>query len=288
MSIIIETYDMAGRLRTVRPEDVPTCKLFFPCEEQSGEVIKDVVQGAVWSPNDEPNGKGRLTFDPSIKAIVPEMNADPFGTNGEADPTLLREGTLPDIPAKAGFLYLAVGRVNCYEVPESFQARYARVALGDQNGRVDPTYTHGLGLSNGPFHFAVTDISDNTTRHAQVTDLGYGNSINYTNTGEDIYWWAQLRFNGAVAEAYNAAHRISDDTQMFYADSVTSNNYREACSLSLVPYIRVQGMKLYGVALFVFEAQAPYPADLQRGIRWMAKAWKRGDRSIYPGAVNWR
>ncbi|HFD81056.1 MAG TPA: hypothetical protein ENK05_11810 [Gammaproteobacteria bacterium] len=279
----IETYDMAGRLGTITPDKAPTCKLFFPCLETGGEVMTDVVNGVVWSPNDEPDGRGRMEFDQDIKAVYPAMYV-----NGpdQPKPAKIRSGALPRLSGQKAFLYLAVGRISCFEIPGQYQATFARVALGDNNGIVSSTIT-GLGLSGASVvHFLATDVNVDQQARKITVDLGFGTSANWTVADEDVVWYGYYDYNAGARISQSRIYRVSDYALLFDTDTLQKETLNADVALDLVPYIRIHGIKLYGLALHQFDNGLP--ADIDRAIKWMARAWKRGDRSIYPGAVHWR
>lgn len=261
-------------------------------------VISGTLTAALYS-RPLPSARARLTFDSSIGAVFPDSAMQAAGINGGAGrnaiPTAFRSGTWTDIEAGQSFVLMYCGQVACIDAATNYEARQTRLALGDNNGHISALNNCGIGLSS-TWHMAATyDNSEVVRVNDSLGDSLDGGGTGGDETGDD--YLVYIKHDYLSSDVHEGIDLVARDTVVFASDQYSGGTITSAAgggqdhsvlgkmTLSQYPYLRSQGIKLYGVAMFVFDNGLP--SDIDYGMEWMGWAWKNGYRIPYPGAVNW-
>ena len=250
-------------------EGTPALKHFFPCTEDSGNVITDVAGGVVWDTTGQLNIQGNpISFvrDSTLGAIEVSSSVAPIAMSVQ--------GTFAPYDITKVHLYMAsfrhVGAVS----------GQGRISLGNNNALGDPIFS-GFGLANT--HVAVgyqTNPDDGLNWTARI-NYSEPTTTNWDNNlvGIDTTIYAVHTVSGGISTMTCGAYNSNTGAAIFTANGTETYTGTPATAVSFPSYMRFFDVWLYGVALYEFTA---LPSDWLVGVLWNGASWKQGNKKSYP------
>jgi len=239
---LIKTPAMAIRASdTPAISDVGSLKLWFKCDETSGTTLTDSIY--------------------ADRVYTPDA-APVFSGGG----IVLQDTTNVNIPYVSHYLP-TIPDTSDFLMVVSFASSYTGSPTANSSRLL-------LGAGSGQISYSIRTTSGYL---CQISD-GVG-SANITNTGTLA---DGIEAIGLLAGDQSGNASAINATQAAVPAAVTADmSSMGAIDLTLDNSMRCFGMKLYGVALFVFASNG-LPADWkQRGV-WLAEQWRSGNKVLDP------
>jgi hypothetical protein len=251
----MNAHSAVDRLPVPRADLFPACKHFFPCDELVGAgSLRDAIGGVVMSLN---AGVGAGTSTPQ-KLINP--NAYSVGIPLQASNQSLVSGEWAAIGTKTVTVLVVAdfGLLGFFGFGRSATGSAEIMVRGNSIG---PTVSDGTNVVTAT---AITDAGAGVAYAAGCTfDFG-GNAVSFQTDANNVY-----SANVAVAMSSGTPGAVT---------AITLPAYTSMAGIDLTPVAA-----LYGAAMFVWDGTPP--SDFSLAIPWMAKAWQRGIKTIYPGWI---
>ncbi len=248
--------------RGVQPKDIPACKLFFRCLETSGKSFADSgPNGVVITPSDftaslnagvipEAN---TILFHPELNAVEPEIQGEggPYGLSVPA-------GSFPNLKASDSVLLLVAGRTLTFAEADIL---YPDTVVGIHT----PVGMNSVSMSTvGAAHGVIAGVG---ATELVVVALDSTGTLNLSwNTD----YLMSLRYEPNVSLRYKATG-MDTGTSGWELSAVPPT----ATTITNDQMTRFRGLKLYGLAMFVFSSST-LPADIDIAEAWMGHSWRKG------------
>lgn len=261
---------MAGREAYV-PADHPNCKMFFPCDETSGQVLTDVANGAVI----DYSNIDACYPDFDVVATYSKANAITLTTGTTADArndyVRLKSGSFPVLDSSKVLLQMAVVDIH--------QLTYYKFLMGSGGSAVfkEPnTCTEVDGGSN--FSFSGT-----TSAHGSINDglggsAGIGAWVTPMTTG--VPYIMYIIWDGADTRTIQMRVLSLDGTEVWASLTTAEDGAPDLTGdIAFNPVTKTRGLHMYTWQTYEIDT---VPADLDTGLLWIAnQAVTHGVKSPY-------